>query len=544
VRAVVGVAVALAGGVAAYASAAIPYVGVFALVLAIAMLVRRDNSLRRSILPAAAVGLAVLLVAAISTIVGIVKSAESVSGTFAATGAGGLGHLARQLPLSQVSGVYLQGEYIYPVDDPRAHTWTVILTVVVLIFAVSGIAWLLRARESGPLLFVLPAALTFAILSPFVSAYGDAKMLAVASAGVVLVAMCGALAIPRLPWPAGALGALVIAAGVLVSDAFAYHAVRIAPVARLDALRDAASHLPPTGQVNSLDTDEFAKYFARRPNLDLGFESITPRFAETVGGGPGFLTYYDADELKLPYVESFSGIVTRRGPAASRLPANFRPVYENAWYVVWKKTPGTRVVAHLPLQARDSRSLSPPDCAAVTRLARRARSRHGALLVSVRPQVALYDPTIEGPKQDYLWQLAQDAANPGVLRLVDPGEVHGTFDVTRAGHYRLWLRGSLGRTIQVWVDGRRVGNAQGRNTNMQYLRAGFVTLTPGRHSARLVRGKGSLAPGDGAPSFMGPLAVERIGESRVVRVDLTHPRTLCSRSLDWIEVVERTGTRP
>jgi hypothetical protein len=540
VRAVVGPAIALAGGISAYSSAAIPYVGLFAICLALAMLVDRRRELRKAILPAAGIGTSVLVVAALATIVGIIKSAQSVEGTFSTKGAEALGQLARPIPLSQTSGVYLQGEYIFPIANSHASEYTAILTGVVLVLAALGLAWMVLRRDVGPLLFIVPATLTYVFIAPHVVPYGDAKILAIASPGVVLAAFCGAFGAPRIPRAVGAVAAVVVAGAVVASAAFAYHAVRIAPTARLDAMRDAAAHLPRAGQTDVLDDDEFAKYFAERPNLVLGSSSITPRFAEPRDGGNP-LFYYDADQLKLAYVESFDGLITRRGPAASRPPANFAPTYGNAWYVVWRKIPGLRVLDHLPLQGTDERSLKPTSCKAVLAAAATARSPGRQLVASVRPPVTLLDTLKLAPAQEPLWQPAADAANPGVLRLVQPGKLDGRV-VVRGGRYRVWLRGSVARPIGVSIDGRRVGAASGRNSNLQYLHAGTVTLTPGPHSVQLERGAGNLDPGDGAPSYFGPLALERIGPSRIERIDPARAGSLCNRSLDWIEVVQRGGT--
>ena len=536
IRATTGPAIALAGGLSAYSSAAVPYIGLFALTLGAAMLVQ-GRGLRKAILPAAGIGAVVLVVASLPTLTGVVKSAQSVEGTFSGKGAEALGQLARPIPLSQTSGVYLQGEYIFPIANARASTLTAILSGVVVILALVGVLWILLRREVGLLLFLVPAVLTYVIVAPHVVPYGDAKMLAIASPGVVLAALCGALGTPRIPRAVGAVAAVVVAVAVAASAAFAYHAVRIAPTNRLEALRAAAKHLPRAGQTDVLDDDEFAKYFAARPNLVLGSSSITPRFAQPIDGGSP-LFYYDLDQLKLAYVESFDGLLTRRGPAASRPPANFTPIYRNAWYVVWRKVPGVRVLEHLPLQTLDGRSRRPTKCASVLAAAAAARFPGRELVASVQPPVALLDPLKLAPAQEPLWQPAADAANPGVLRLVQPGKLYGRVRVV-GGRYRMWLRGSIGRPIVVTIDGRRVGAATGRNSNMQYLRAGTVSLAGGPHDVELQRGSGNLEPGDGAPSYMGPLAFERLDPSRLERIDPARAQSLCRRSLDWIEVVQR-----
>jgi hypothetical protein len=223
------------------------------------------------------------------------------------------------------------------------------------------------------------------------------------------------------------------------------------------------------------------------------------------------------------------------------MPANFRPVYTNAWYVVWRKVPGIRVIEHVPLQALDRRSLVPDreSCTAILRAARLARAPGRQLVASVRPPTLVFDPSRMPRPEASDWQPQPDIQNPDVLRIVKPGVVFGSVRVTTPGRYRVWLRGSLGRAMVVSIDGRPVGDARGLNSNEQYLRVGFVDLGRGRHEIELRRGGGNIEPGDGASSYMGPLVLERMGPARVVTVDPSKARSLCSQSLDWVEVVER-----
>jgi hypothetical protein len=108
------------------------------------------------------------------------------------------------------------------------------------------------------------------------------------------------------------------------------------------------------------------------------------------------------------------------------------------------------------------------------------------------------------------------------------------------GTYRVWLRGSTGRGIRISVDGREVGEARGVNSPQSWLEAGEVRLGAGRHSVEVLRGGGRLATGDGYAGELGPVALERAGEERLVTVQPADAeRALCGRRWDWIERVAR-----
>jgi hypothetical protein len=64
-----------------------------------------------------------------------------------------------------------------------------------------------------------------------------------------------------------------------------------------------------------------------------------------------------------------------------------------------------------------------------------------------------------------------------------------------------------------------------------------LRLAAGVHRVELERPGGGLAPGDGAPSVVGPLVFERTDSRRLESVAIAHARRLCGRRLDWVELV-------
>jgi hypothetical protein len=67
-----------------------------------------------------------------------------------------------------------------------------------------------------------------------------------------------------------------------------------------------------------------------------------------------------------------------------------------------------------------------------------------------------------------------------------------------------------------------------------------VELDAGRHRIDLVRGGGSLAPGDGQPSRVSLIVLEPMWQSAAPRsavVSAEQLRSSCGRPVDWVEVV-------
>jgi hypothetical protein len=68
-----------------------------------------------------------------------------------------------------------------------------------------------------------------------------------------------------------------------------------------------------------------------------------------------------------------------------------------------------------------------------------------------------------------------DGTDPGTLRPAGPGEVSGRVRAPAAGSYDLWAEGSFGRGIDVFVNGRRVGEAELHDGDVVVL--GRVVMT-------------------------------------------------------------------
>ena len=536
--------VACAAVLSVYNAAGLPYVLALWLTLALVVVLRQRRAAlhRRWIVAGAAVagvtGLAAA--AALTTIVQFYRVASAVTG---ASGPSGdlLGNLERPLPLLQSGGIWLDGAFQGPIGpNVDAALWTDRALWAVAALALLGAIEIVRRRCPEALFVIVPAALTTALVAPRVVAYADAKLLAILSPFVLLMAAAGLLLVGRTLRPLGpvlaaALGVAVVG-GVLLSDAYAYHDTKLAPRERMIALADIGERLAGAGPVLLNEFEEFAKYFAGDADLQVATEAVTTRQIQLRRPSPIFGRYFDLDDQQLFYLQGFPNIVLRRSPAASRPPADYARVYENRYYEIWKRTAGApKVLHHLPLQRKTS-STAPAACADVGRLAAQAGRRPQKLrLVAAQPPRSVRFDVRGASARSPSFRPQQGV--PGTIATIDPGQARGTVDVPAAGSYEIWLRGDVPRRVELFVDGTAAGTVQGLNSPGQWFEAKRLALAAGEHDVRvLVRG-GSAAPGDGGMLTIGPVAFVRDEPARVRMLPVQRWRTLCGKQLDWIELV-------
>lgn len=533
VRAVASIALGMAAVLSVYSTAGVPYIGCLAVLLLAGVFVHPDSQLRKRLVPALATGAGVLLVAAmaaLSEVINFGRTATAVLGSTETDPNTELAHLLRPLELVQTAGVWLSGDYRIPVLPGRELlTWVGIVLVFSLM--VLGAAWLARRRESGPLLLLVSVAVTLAVVAPRVSPYAEGKLLAIASPAVVLVAAFGVALLARASRVAAyAVGAVALGA-VLLSNAYAYHSIQLAPVDRmLDMKQLAERYEDEDGLILVNEFEEFAKYFMRDARINVATEAITPHQVELREPQTFVARYFDLDQQELDYVESFPLIVRRRSPDASRPPENFRLEHRSRFYEAWRRDDDLRVLEHLPAGSL-YRAAGVPNCGELLAMARRARPGDRLLARRARGVVQL---DIAVAERSPSW--APHPFIPGAVTTTTPGSAQAEL-FFEGGRYRTWVQGSFGRDIRVSLGGRAIGSVRGVDTPGQWTQAGVVDIPRGSHEATLTRGGGGLAPGDGFVGALGPLAFERLGAPEPLRVQPERARSLCGRELDWVERV-------
>jgi hypothetical protein len=545
IRGAVLAAVPLAALLDTYYSAGVPFAGaVAAAAVALGFLARRRLPNWR-IARALVLSLVATVVLAAPASASIARSFNVVSSGFSNGGAApSLGQLARPLPLSEVSGIWLTGDYRLPVVlEPRAKL-TAMLTGVVFALALMGALLALRAREAGPAALLAAMGLVMVVILPRVSPYAAAKVLAIASPAFVFAALVGALGLHviarsmrgsrRVALEAAGLSAAVaVGVGVIASDALAYHHDNIAPTSRMLAIEQVGDHFAGQGLILWNEFEEYAKYFAGRARINVPFETLTPHQAQLLTPNSIYAAYYDLDDEQLAFVESFPIIVTRRSPSASRPPANYRLAYVNSYYQAWVGHSRPTVLRHLGLQSLYS-ATAPASCATLRAFVA-AAPRASYLIAASHPAVSSFDPGSAAHAAGWV----TDPVHPDALVTHVPGTLQGSVSAPQTDRYQLWIQGSFPRSLAVQVDGRTIGKVAGVNTVNQWLSPGSLLLARGPHEIRLARASGGLAPGDGGDAWVGPVAIVEHQPERLRPAPLKRWPSLCNQRLDWVELVRR-----
>jgi hypothetical protein len=488
----------------------------------------------------ATVGGAVIAVAVAAPIISKASTFFSVatgvlsSGT--PNGAAQLGDLLAPLQRWQILGIWPSGDFRYPLVSNYGAAYALI--GIAIASAVLGAIWLVRRRAFAPMLLLVSGAAATVYLLHRGSPYADAKVMMIASVTAVVTAMLGAAALHdsgrRLEaW----LIAATIAGGVLWTNALSYSNASVAPRARLAELAAIGSRFSGIGPTFYNQSDEYAIHFLRN-------EAVVDPATGPVPARPGSPALtpaqtrlpWDPDNVELSYLQSFRLLVLGRSPRISRPPSDFKLVYQGQYYDVWKRTSAPTVVEHIALGG----GLFPeavPSCQLVMATAARAAREHARLAYVERTPPPTFVPTTGSHPPN--WGLVSGDPYELIPR-EEPGEVTGTVDVPAAGRYQVWLESSLSQRFPVWVGHHYVGSvAYQLGPQGQFVRVGQVTLSAGKQPVTIIRPSDNLAPGqDATGMLLGPLMlVQDSDPPPVSQIDPSRARSLCGRSLDWLEIV-------
>ena len=507
------------GGAAGVLSLALaPWFGPLLLAGAAGVLLRRPRA--RGLVTAAGFVVAALVLSlpALSRIGTFVHTANGVL-----TGSGEAGNLGRPLEAVQAVGAWPAADFRFPITGGGAY-------VIVGGFALAALLGLLAVVRRGAwpvVLFFAVSVVAYLAVSRNATPWADGKALMILSPAVVLLAACGAALARRAE---GLLLAALLGVGLVWTDAESYHGVDAAPYDRLSELARIGEDYAGRGPALYFEFEEFAKYFLRRADPMGAADSARPDFLVNDGTPPRFGFSSDVDAWSWRGLTHYRLLVTRRGPAASRPPGDWKLDRAYRFYDVWARAP-LDIRDHLHLGGRlDAAAV--PSCAAVRRLSREG----GRLAYVARPRAVVAHVTDADPPRGW----AVDPGDPEVWRPHGPGQVGDTVDVPEAGRYRVWIEGSFGRGAHVSVDGREVGVARNElEPRLSALQVGTVSLSAGRHQVGVYVGGGSLDPRNGGYNrIVGPVSLVRdVPLDRVREIRSAAWHSLCGRSLDWLEAV-------
>ena len=484
-------AVAISGAFAAFSYGVAPWLGLLLAGLFVVTLERRER------LRAFADWVLLGAIAIVISLPGLISAATQLRG-IAETAVGGtvelgLGNLAAPVPDWSAAGVWLTGDYRFPLVHV---TMTHQLDVFVIVFAILGILYALGRRRWVVAFIGIAAPIALAYYIAHSTAWLQFKSFTITGVFALTLAFVGAAALHEsrrrgvglLGW----LVAAVIAGGVLYGNAITYHDTTLAPAARYHDLAAIGKRYAGQGPALYPGFDEYAEYFLHE---EQGSSSVNPANGEfglapgvVEPGGVGFS--FNLNQFRLAYLQKFKLIVTPRGPLTVRAPSNWDLVQQTPYFDVWRRArPASDVYVHLPLSGL------PHERSATFCRGLRANLRQagpGASVAYVRAPAATEVIPATGIHPDY-WK---DAGSE--LVAYGAGSDRVAFTLPHAATYDIWMEGTVGRPVRFLIHGRPVGTlAYEERYPNQFLHVGAVTLGAGHHTLTIVRGGGSLHPGSG-----------------------------------------------
>jgi hypothetical protein len=536
-RAALPLAVGGAATLGSQSAAGVIWLLVPAIVVVVVLLRRPD---RRASLVAGAALVGATLALAIPTL-----SAASMwlGHTGAFTGDTEYGNLYRggqphRIEWPQILGIWPAGDFR---NAPERGDVTGVLVAVVAIAAVLGIVLAWRRRAWGLLAYTAAALVGMLVFWHFGSPWIEGKAFAIVSPLALVLALAAAGWVFESGRRVEAvIGAAAILFGVAWSDSLAYHDVLLAPGTRLAELQAIGNRYAGQGPTLENDYDPYgARHFLRKLDAEGASElRVRPVYLRT-GALPSTGESPDVDEIQLPDLLVYRTLVTRRSPAASRPPSVYQPVAAGKYYEVWQRplTGSPRIVEHLSLGDR-FHAAAVPRCSDVLRLARVA-GPNGRLAVVDRPSNVAVN--LDGTAPGTPGRFGETGG------LVIPTSVQSfplAVNVPTAGNYEIGVDGSFQSGLELYVNGKRVASARNQlNWPSEYNPLAVVPLRAGSNRVELRYTGPDLHPGSagtGTGFGLGPVIVGSAdpAQLQVRYVTPADARSLCGKSLDWIEAVQ------
>ena len=536
-RAALPLAVGAAATLGSQSAAGVIWLFVPAIIVAVVLFRRPD---RRGSIVAGASLAGATLVLAIPTL----SAARMWLGhTGAFTGDTEYGNLYRggqphRIEWPQILGIWPAGDFRNaPVNGQAAG----VLIAVVVIAAVLGIVLAWKRRGWALLAYTAAALVGMLVFWRFGSPWIEGKAFAIVSPLALVLALAAAGWVFESGRRVEAvLGAAAILFGVAWSDSLAYHDVVLAPDARLTELQAIGNRYAGQGPTLENDYDPYgARHFLRKLDAEGASElRVRPVYLRT-GALPSTGESPDVDEIRLPDLLVYRTLVTRRSPAASRPPSVYQPVAAGRYYEVWQRpvTGGPRIVEHLSLGDR-FHAAAVPRCSDVLRLAQEAGPT-GRLATVDRPaNVAV---TLDGAAPGAPGRFGEIA---GLVIPTSRQSFPLDVRVPTAGNYEIGVDGSFQSQLELFVNGKQVASARHQlNWPSEYNPLAVVPLRAGSNRVELRYTGPDIHPGSastGAGFGLGPVLVgsSDAAQLQVRYVSPAQARTLCGKSLDWIEAVQ------
>jgi hypothetical protein len=528
-RAALPLAVTAAGTMGVQSAAGVAWLAVPAVIAAVVLWRRPD---RHGSLESAGALVGATVVLAIPTL----AAARMWFGhTGAFTSGTELGNLAHALNWSQIFGIWPSGDFR---TDPVRGDVTGILIALVVCGAVLALVVAWPRRGFGLLTYAASALVGSSFFWLAGSPWIGGKAIAIASP------LCIGLALVAAGWVfeqghrvEAVLAAAAIVFGIAWSDALAYHDAFLAPSARLSELEAIGKQFAGQGPTLETDYDPYgARHFLRQLDAEEPSELRVRPVELTNGGELQIGASANLDEISLPALMVYRTLVVRTSPAASRPPSVYQPVVAGRYYQVWQRpqSPSSTILEHLPLGDR-FHAAAVPRCADVLRLAAEAGPT-GRLATVVRPPNLAVD--LDGAPPGAPGSYGETA---GLAYPSSSATWRIPFFAPTAGAYEIGIDGSFRSLLELFVDGRKVAARRNvANWPSQYEPLVTLRLAEGPHELTLRYTGPDAHPGSAGNGYfgLGPVLAGPPGPALpVTYVKPSDARSLCGKSLDWIEAV-------
>ncbi|MHB8240367.1 MAG: hypothetical protein ACYDHN_00085 [Solirubrobacteraceae bacterium] len=545
----VALAVAVSGAFGSFSLGIAPWLGLLLLGMLIISFCRRKGHWR--VLQSWVVFAVVAIVISLPGLITAAKLATVAGSAIGGVVDLGLGNLAAPVSRWAAAGAYYTGDYRYPLTHTTSSH---IFDVAILALAAIGVVCAAFHRRWAIVVLGITAPVALYYFLQHSTAWIQLKSFTITAAFVVLLAFAGAAALQssRRRWLSGLgwLGALVVTGSILYGNALIYHDTSVAPGVRYHDLAAIAARYAGKGPTLDPNFDEYAEYFLRHESgssivdpANLSFE-VRPG----VPAPPGGVSFgWDLNQLLPAYVQHFPLIVLPRSPISSRPPANYDLVSRSNYFDVWRRDrPASSVLEHFPLSDLPTER-TPKYCRHVVALARKA-GPSAQIAYAQGSTVAVVNP-VEGTHPDY-WKLL----GPGTLATYGAGTDVLKLSLPRTLRYSLWVQGSIGRPLTVYLDGKRLTSiGYEERYPGQFLMLSKLTISAGKHTLKIVRPNGSLHPGSGDPSpetvgrTLGAIVFssESSNSTRVHVAPASRAAQLCAAHVgyQWLELL-KPGAAP
>ena len=408
---------------------------------------------------------------------------------------------------------------------------------VVAVAALAGAWSALRDRDPALLVALGGAVIGCGLIAAFGSAWVAAKSYAIVSPFALLFAFVGLVFVARAGARfAAVLAALLLAGGVIWSNALSYGGVSLGPRDQLAELEEIGERF--AGIEPALMT-EYQPYGVRHFLRDMAPEGASELRRRQVALSDGTVLekgeQADIDRIALPEVLTYRALVLRRSPAASRPPSPYRLAQRGRYYDTWVRPAVIQApLEHLAL-GTEVEPGAVPSCAEVLRLADVASAVDGELVAASagQPPLALQ---LGGAERS--GGLVPTEAGSTYLEPSGAGRLALDVDVPQPGRYEIWLGGSVRPSATLSIDGEEVSTLrQQLSPPGNYLDFGVVPLQKGTHRFVITIGGPDLHPGSAdSDGPLGPLVIARPrGDRPLTRLVPEQAAELCGKAWDWIE---------